>query len=133
MRYEQFLLLRVLWKEEPSGQFRTLPKQLSQHLAKAEKMLAAYQSWSVYCNSFGRPKIPEGSFAVACHYQMQAASNRGTIRPNIFDTPIAKRTRAQLILEPPETPSKKPTKLFPTPIVDEPDPPEAPKDSLMVN
>ena len=129
MGYTQFLLLRVLWqihKTKDRGA-PILPERLTQFLSKANEMLANFQSWKSYLGSF-QGRIPEGSFAVVRYYQLIAAKTEQNTRPDSFDTPIAKRTRHQLqgissqiskLQLNPATPSKKPVKEFPTPIVDE--------------
>lgn len=91
--YDQFLLLRVLWK--PGTSEIRIP-EVNKFLPKANELLANYVSWKTYCDSFSTPRAPEGSFAVARHYQKMAANSDENTRPNTFVTPIAKRTRHKL-------------------------------------
>ncbi|RAL00861.1 uncharacterized protein BO80DRAFT_425257 [Aspergillus ibericus CBS 121593] len=123
--YDQYLLLRVLWVDHRSN--LSLPEEISKLLPKAAEMLAGCESWKKYRGSFGKTENPEGSFAVARHYQQMAADSREKIRPNSFDTPVARRTRSHyskgapdistLQLNPPKTPPGKQTKLPETPVL----------------
>ncbi|KAG5303825.1 hypothetical protein I7I50_10709 [Histoplasma capsulatum G186AR] len=120
--YEQFLLFRVLWRTY-SGlkQFDTM-FGMKKWISRAGRMLAGLRSWKIYCDSFGAPYVPEGTFAIARHYQMEVLKTREDVNPIAFSTPVAHRTRskmqrlnarsADLQLE---TPSKKSVKLFHTP------------------
>ncbi|GES58157.1 hypothetical protein BO78DRAFT_426928 [Aspergillus terreus] len=120
--YDQFLLLRVLWV---SHKRVSVPERISDFLPSALELLAGCQSWKTYCDSFGTPKIPEGTFAMARHYQMKAANSKGNTRPDTFDTPIALRTRNMLKeqttrvsrLHLDETPSKRSTNPPQTPVL----------------
>lgn len=95
---DQFLLLRVLWKERQKAQDLIKFVGLQDWMKKAQKELLGLQSWSKYCSSFGAGKqIPEGTFAIVRHYQLEAAKTDGTPTPTMFDTPIARRTRGQLL------------------------------------
>ncbi|CAI7564972.1 unnamed protein product [Penicillium glandicola] len=91
---DQFLLLRVLWKpyENPAEIHKTLDIQSAK--VRAAEMLRGYKSWSTYCNSFERKGgLPEGTFAIARHYQLEVVKTKDYADPRIFHTPIANRTR----------------------------------------
>ena len=99
MGYEQFLLLRVLWKI-------TLPKKLgmerllrflglSGDIKLAEAKLRTFTSWQEYFNSFSDSKILEGTFALVHHYRLEVAKTRQEDSSLHFFTPISKRTRSQ--------------------------------------
>lgn len=95
---DQFLLLRVLWRKHEKT--KDLIKFLGLHdwIKEAQKELLGLQSWSTYCSNFDTSKcIPDGTFAVVRHYQLEAAKADGTPTPTMFDTPIARRTRGQLL------------------------------------
>ncbi|KKK12765.1 hypothetical protein P175DRAFT_0163601 [Aspergillus ochraceoroseus IBT 24754] len=123
--YDQYLLLRIIWVEHLVDV--SFPERISKLLPKAAEMLAQFPSWKTYCDSFSKKENPEGSFAVARHYQQMAANSRGNIRPNSFETPIALRTRSKrnnkvpdiskLQLNPSKTPQKKQTKPPETPVI----------------
>ncbi|EGC42178.1 predicted protein [Histoplasma capsulatum var. duboisii H88] len=55
-------------------------------------MLAGLRSWKIYCDSFGAPYVPEGTFAIARHYQMEVLKTREDVNPIAFSTPVAHRT-----------------------------------------
>ncbi|RAO68383.1 uncharacterized protein BHQ10_004395 [Talaromyces amestolkiae] len=94
---DQFLLLRVLWKEHRGRKDLIKFLGLQHWMREAQKELLGLQSWSKYCSSFGAgERIPEGTFAIVRHYQLEATKTDGTPTPTMFDTPIARRTRGQL-------------------------------------
>ncbi|KAJ5963587.1 uncharacterized protein N7479_003463 [Penicillium vulpinum] len=91
---DQFLLLRVLWKqyEDPRRIHDVL--DMKGWVERASAMLNRYQSWSTYCDSFESERnIPEGTFAIARHYQLEVAKTENKVDPLAFYTPIARRTR----------------------------------------
>lgn len=115
--FEQFLLLRVLWKQRPPVSILPLA-EMKAWVPQATEMLAQYKSWATYCNSFrSQAESPEGTFAIAKYYQREVANTEDRADPDAFATPISSRTRAGmnqvsngmagLSLEPPETPTKK--------------------------
>ncbi|KAH8427081.1 uncharacterized protein LDX57_004799 [Aspergillus melleus] len=132
MTYAQFLLLRVLWKVHLRDQLSHLPSVLEPYLAQANELLSEFRSWAAYCRSIKNAKIPDGSFAIARHYQIKAANNRQHMRPDSFDTPVARqrattrRHRGNLLDEfrtmgVDDTPSKNPTSASQMPTFEESD------------
>lgn len=95
---DQFLLLRVLWKKHEKRKDVIKFLGLQDWVKKAQKELRGLQSWSTYCSSFGiDERIPEGTFAIVRHYQLDAAKTDEAPTPTMFDTPIARRTRGRLL------------------------------------
>lgn len=93
---DQFLLLRVLWKryDDPRKIHDMLDMKSS--VDRAVGLLHRYQSWSTYCDSFGSSSnIPEGTFAIARHYQLEVAKTQNKTNTLAFSTPVARRTRNQ--------------------------------------
>lgn len=91
---DQFLLLRVLWKpyEDPAEIHKML--EIKNEKDRALELLHGYASWSTYCKSFERRGgLPEGTFAIARHYQLEVVKTRENADPRAFHTPIANRTR----------------------------------------
>lgn len=125
MNFLQFLLLRVVWKTHETKSPTRLPAKVKEWIPRAKELLNGLSSWKTYLSSFRRTDNPEGTFSIARHYQIQAARTKGAIRPESFDTPIAKRTRSHdpdlaskmkdLQLK---TPTKKPEEPPQTPTLD---------------
>lgn len=91
---DQFLLLRVLWKpyEDPAEIHKML--KIKNEKDRASELLHGYKSWSTYCKSFElRGSLPEGTFAIARHYQLEVVKTQENADPRAFHTPIANRTR----------------------------------------
>ena len=76
MEFDQFLLLRVIWKTHRRN-ITDVP-DINIWMTEAKKKLRAYQSWSTYCDSLDVPEQhtkertgepsearPEGSFALS--------------------------------------------------------------------
>lgn len=98
MALDQYLLLRVLWKEHRDRRTPNSFLGLQKWITLAESKLANYRSWSTYCDNFETNKpIPEGNFALVRYYQLEVTQTRRTASPEAFDTPIAKRTRSQTL------------------------------------
>ncbi|KAE8406285.1 hypothetical protein BDV37DRAFT_269932 [Aspergillus pseudonomiae] len=125
MDFKQFLLLRVLWKLHLGNRLSSLPPVLEPYHTQATILLNKSQSWASYCSSIVNGENPEGSFAIARHYQVKAANNGKCMRPDSFDTPVAKRTRSYTRrnleeefrnLQVDETPSKSLTPISQMPI-----------------
>ena len=114
--FDQFLLLRVLWRQHELPEVPNI-EGLSGLVTQATKMLDQYKSWRTYCESIGSEESPEGTFAIARYYQREVARTEEKADPQAFNTPISSRTRAAvnqvgkgmagLSLGPPETPTKK--------------------------
>ncbi|KAJ6031919.1 hypothetical protein N7540_002651 [Penicillium herquei] len=100
MGYDQFLLLRVLWKvptrDITHGQLCEL-LSLNKEFREAKAKLSRYKSWIKYCESFTDPIIPESSFALAHHYRREVTHTNSEDLSFHFFTPIAKRTRTQTL------------------------------------
>ncbi|KAI2714312.1 hypothetical protein CBS147354_7481 [Penicillium roqueforti] len=93
-KFEQFLLLRVLWKEHENIKSVLVPG-MKDWIERATEMLRQYKSWSTYCASFQTPEdSPEGTFAIARYYQREAAKTENKADPGTFFTPISARTRS---------------------------------------
>lgn len=99
MGYEQFLLLRVLWKvdvsEEPDIERLSTLLGLDGDVERAEVKLGRYKSWQEYFNGFSDSKISEGTFALVHHYRLEVAKTDWEAESLHFFTPISKRTRSQ--------------------------------------
>ncbi|CAI7592329.1 unnamed protein product [Penicillium glandicola] len=122
--FKQFLMLRVLWKEHPTGAILRVAN-LNHWVAQATAKLDQYRSWSTYCDSFrSQEALPEGTFAIARYYQREVAHTEPKADPQAFHTPISSRTRgatnwigegvAAIRLEDPKTPTKKGPKPLPS-------------------
>ncbi|RAK98449.1 uncharacterized protein BO80DRAFT_361507 [Aspergillus ibericus CBS 121593] len=126
---EQFLMLRVLWKEHTSSEFLHYVN-LNQWLPVAKQMLEGLSSWEKYRQSFSS-SIQEGTFAPARHYQLQVSqTEQDDFGGGVVFTPKIHMTRsrtqaAQLPIRQPDfttTPPRQTNPAFETPrIDDEPD------------
>ncbi|KAK2793826.1 hypothetical protein FQN50_009973 [Emmonsiellopsis sp. PD_5] len=124
---EQFLLLRVLWKDHTSSEFLRF-FNLNQWLPVAKDKLGNLSSWRKYYQSFTSP-IPEGTFAPARHYQLEVSkTEQRDFGSGVVFTPKVHLTRsrtqaAQLPIRQPDftstTPLRKPNQAFETPCVDD--------------
>lgn len=123
---DQFLLLRVLWNTHSAPEFLKY-FDLAQWLPDAKASLENLSSWGKYCSSF-TTQIPEGSFALARHYQLQASR---TVQDDfggggVLFTPKVHNTRSrqqapQIPVPQPDftkTPPSKPDSEFETPNFD---------------
>lgn len=115
IEFRQFLLLCVLWKTRIGDRLTRLPSVLEPYHTQARVLLDESQSWASYCSGIEKGETPEGTFAIARYYQMKAATGGKHMRPDSFDTPVAKRTRSHTMrsleqdfrnLQADETPSK---------------------------
>ncbi|KAJ5783405.1 uncharacterized protein N7518_009082 [Penicillium psychrosexuale] len=128
MGFDQFLLLRVIWKTHKRN-ITNVP-DIKYWIREAEKKLRSYQSWSTFCDGLGIPEPhitersgepsrarPEGNFAIVKYYHQEVEKTKPQADPETFDTPIASRTRAKtnpplvrgmkgMTLEDPQTPSR---------------------------
>ncbi|KAJ5081461.1 hypothetical protein NUU61_009725 [Penicillium alfredii] len=110
----QYLLLRVLWIESAAFQLDLNRFELADWKKKADSLLGGFASWHNYRQSFsGTPiDIPEGTFAVARKYQLQAAQATDKIlRPSVELSPrqtrsMTARLARQLAQAHLETPTK---------------------------
>ncbi|PLB38958.1 uncharacterized protein BDW47DRAFT_18344 [Aspergillus candidus] len=150
IEFKQFLLLRVLWDPRIGDQLTDLPLALKKYHAQAKEMLATSQSWADYCSGIKNGETPEGSFSIARHYQIKAATGGENMRPDSFDTPVAMRTRSHTTRNLAEalrefhidrTPSKNPIPVPQTPNLEESSddesvvispPPSAPTPAILV-
>lgn len=53
IKFWQYLLLRVLWKTSDATAIRQKGLDLDPWIERAKEMLAEYNSWKLYCDSFG--------------------------------------------------------------------------------
>lgn len=116
MGYDQFLLLRVLWKinkRKVSNTERIVTLLgLGDDFKRAETKLRSYQSWQTYFNGFSDSQPTEGTFAIVHHYRLEVAKTDPDNEDLQFYTPISKRTRSlqsrmqNLNLETPTRPSR---------------------------
>ncbi|PKY02228.1 hypothetical protein P168DRAFT_329186 [Aspergillus campestris IBT 28561] len=127
IEFRQFLLLRVLWNPRVGAHLFRLPPVLNKYHAQAKELLATSQSWADYCSGIKSGQNPEGIFSIARHYQIKAATGGENMRPDSFDTPVAKRTRSHATKNLAEalrgfqidkTPSKTPIPVPQTPKID---------------
>ncbi|RAL00823.1 uncharacterized protein BO80DRAFT_434909 [Aspergillus ibericus CBS 121593] len=86
-----------------SGSRHQLPGSISKPFTwrtwkqQADGLLKTFQSWANYRRSFTNAPIPEGTFALAKKYQLQAAaSNDESFRSNVTFSPVASRTRGKM-------------------------------------
>ncbi|PYH38808.1 uncharacterized protein BO87DRAFT_350287 [Aspergillus neoniger CBS 115656] len=93
--FEQFLLLRVVWKSYDSSKFLRRV-DLSQALPDARTRLKGLGSWTNYKNSFTGP-VQQGTFALARHYQLQVTrtDQDSPTGSGVQFTPVAHRTRSK--------------------------------------
>ncbi|OJJ47989.1 hypothetical protein ASPZODRAFT_131631 [Penicilliopsis zonata CBS 506.65] len=122
---EQFLLLRVLWEDGDSSKFLQF-FDLSQWLPAAKEKLGNLSSWRRYCQSFTSP-IPEGTFAAARHYQLEASKTEQVdFGGGVVFSPKVHMTRSRTQLQPPirqpdftsTTPPRQLDQAFETPGID---------------
>ncbi|KAJ5584401.1 uncharacterized protein N7459_004201 [Penicillium hispanicum] len=93
----QYLLLQVLWTSENTRDLRLNQFELEPWKREAERLLATFQSWTNYRQSFPSGPIREGTFALARKYQSQAAASSDEVfRSNVAFSPIANRTRSKM-------------------------------------
>ncbi|RAK98447.1 uncharacterized protein BO80DRAFT_427291 [Aspergillus ibericus CBS 121593] len=124
---DQFLLLRVIWKIHRGSELLKY-LDLTQWLPDAKAKLDNLPSWKKYCNSF-TTQIPEGSFALARHYQLQVSRTEQDDfgGSGVLFTPKVHNTRSrQQAPQPPvpqpdftKTPPSKPDSEFATPHFDD--------------
>lgn len=134
MTYKQFLLLRVLWvssRPTKTNVKTALPARICSRFQKMEKALEKSDLWARYIKSIPYDYIPDCTFSIPRYCQILAnKDNRGSTRPDSFDTPVAKRTRSHhepavgisRIFQDMQlaTPSKPTRVLFQTPIMKTP-------------
>lgn len=76
--FEQFLLLRVLWKAHHPVEILPVAG-MKGWVAQAAERLAQYKSWATYCETFGSHEdLPEGTFAIAQYYHMVYGKAEGS-------------------------------------------------------
>ncbi|GAB1192709.1 hypothetical protein APSETT444_001904 [Aspergillus pseudonomiae] len=123
MGYDQFLLLRVLWKTYETNQLQIKCMfGMADWMSRADEMLAGHRSWRAFCDDFAPGVIPEGDFSIARLYQLEVEKTKSLATAEQLATPIVRRTRtrqlesqlANLYLA---TPSKRPKTLYDTPVV----------------
>ncbi|OGM46182.1 hypothetical protein ABOM_004861 [Aspergillus bombycis] len=123
MGYEQFLLLRVLWKMYETNQLQIKSMfGMADWISRADEMLAGHRSWRTFCDDFAPAVIPEGDFSIARLYQLEVEKTKNLATAEQLSTPIVHRTRtrqletqlANIYLA---TPSKRPKTLYDTPVV----------------
>ncbi|KAE8349396.1 hypothetical protein BDV28DRAFT_141318 [Aspergillus coremiiformis] len=93
----QYLLLQVLWTSKASRKLSLKQVELETWKREADKLLATFQSWASYRQSFASGPILEGTFALAKKYQLQAAASREeSFQSNVAFSPISNRTRTKM-------------------------------------
>ncbi|PYI16465.1 hypothetical protein BO99DRAFT_424745 [Aspergillus violaceofuscus CBS 115571] len=90
-------LLQVLWTGREFQDLSLSKFELETWKREADKLLATFQSWANYRQSFLNGPIREGTFALAKKYQLQAAASKDeNFQPSVAFSPIANRTRAKV-------------------------------------
>lgn len=95
--FEQFLLLRVFWKQLKLENLPKLLPGIDGWILKAKTLLENYNSWNIYWQRFGSSDIGEGNFTVARYYQLQVGNTQNELNQPTLSTPIAHRTRARTL------------------------------------
>lgn len=87
---DQFLLFRVLWKryDDPRKVHNML--DMKDSVDRTIELLLRCQSWFRYCDSFGpKSNIPEGTFTIARHYQLEVAKTQNKANALAFSKSIS--------------------------------------------
>lgn len=87
---DQFLLFRVLWKryDDPRKVHNML--DMKDSVDRTIELLLRCQSWFTYCDSFGpKSNIPEGTFTIARHYQLEVAKTQNKANALAFSKSIS--------------------------------------------
>ncbi|PWY86572.1 hypothetical protein BO94DRAFT_624752 [Aspergillus sclerotioniger CBS 115572] len=95
---EQYLMLRVLWKEHQFDKLDVVKFGLGEWNSQAVEMLKTYSSWTQYCNSFSSDVENEGIFALAQFYQKQVALIPDDLpfRSNLIISSVAHHIRSRM-------------------------------------
>lgn len=95
IKYEQFLLFRVVWKMHRGIDVSKVVPGLDKWISEAEKKLQTCKSWALYCKGFNKSAqaIEEGTFATVrlCQLDVNNTADHSESLEN--DTPVAHRTR----------------------------------------